>query len=70
MTTATTTPATAETIAEIAQAIANTFLTEMPSDCATCWLKAVARIARPYFEARKNQAMPIIIATETTRLMT
>ena len=70
MTTATTTPATAETVAEIAQAIANTLFTEMPSDCATCWLKAVARIARPYLEARKNQAMPIIMATDTTRLMT
>src|ERR1700730_8707680 len=70
LTTATTTPATAETVAEIAHAIANTLLTEMPSDCATCWLKAVARIARPYLETRKNQAMPTIIATETTRLMT
>ena len=70
MTTATTTPATAETVAEIAQAIANTLFTEMPSDCATCWLKAVARIASPYFETRKNQAMPIIIATDTTRLIT
>src|SRR6202163_1618432 len=70
LTTATTTPATADTVAEIAHAIANTLLTEMPSDCATCWLKAVARMARPYFEARKNQAMPIIIAIETTRLMT
>src|SRR5262249_61776915 len=65
-----TTPATAETVAEIAQAIANTFFTEMPSDCATCWLKAVARIARPYLETRKNQAMPIIIRTDTIRLMT
>jgi len=70
LTTATTTPATAETVAEIAHAIANTVLTEMPSDCATCWLNAVARMARPYFETRKNQAMPTIIATDTTRLMT
>src|SRR6476660_5232252 len=70
LTTATTQPATAETVAEIAQAIANTVLTEMPSDCATCWLKAVARIASPYFEVRKNHAIPIIIASETTRLIT
>ena len=54
----------------IAQAIANTVLTEMPSDCATCWLNAVARIASPHFETLKNHAMPIIISTETTRLMT
>src|ERR1700724_2985281 len=70
LTTATTTPATADTVAEIAHAIANTFLTEIPKDCATCWLNAVARIARPYFETRKNHAMPSIIATDTTRLMT
>jgi len=69
LTTATTTPATAETVAEIAQAIANTLFTDMPSDCATCWLNAVARIASPYFDARKNQAIPIIIATDTTRLI-
>ena len=61
--------ATADTVAEIAQAIANTLLTEMPSDCATCWLNAVARMARPYLDIRKNHAMPAIIATETTRLI-
>src|SRR6476469_2232149 len=27
-------------------------------------------MARPYFETRKNQAMPTIIAAETTMLMT
>ena len=66
---ATTTPATVETVAEIAHATAKTFFTEMPSDCATCWLKAVARIASPYFEALKNQAIPPIIAIETTKLI-
>ena len=69
MTTATTTPATADTVAEIAHAMANTLFTEMPSDCATCWLNAVARIARPYLEKRKNHAIPIIIATETAMLI-
>ena len=69
MTTATTTPATAETVAEIAHAMAKTLFTEMPSDCATCWLNAVARIARPYFEKRKNHAIPTIIASETARLI-
>src|SRR4029078_4277178 len=68
LTTATPLPATAEPVAEIAQAIANTLFTDMPSDCATCWLNAVARIASPYFDKRKDQDMPIIIATETTRL--
>ena len=48
--------------------MANTFFTEMPSDCATCWSNAVARMASPCLVARKNQAMPAIIASETTRL--
>ena len=40
----------AETMALIAQLMAKTWRTEMPKDCATCWLKAVARMARPYLE--------------------
>src|SRR5918998_1320098 len=58
------TAATEETTAEIAQDMANTFGTETPSDCATCWSKAVARIASPCFEAVKNQAKPAMISTE------
>ncbi len=65
----TTMPATDDTTAEIAQAIANTLRTEMPSDCATCWLKAVARMASPCFEYWKNQAKPAIMATEMPRLI-
>ena len=49
--------------------MANTVLTETPSDCATCWSKAVARIARPYLDARKNHAMAIIMASDTTMLI-
>ena len=49
-TTPTTTPATAETTAEIAHDMAKTRGTDTPSDCATCWSKAVARMASPCFE--------------------
>src|SRR5690606_25587153 len=55
-----------DTTAEIAQAIANTDLTDMPRLCATCWLNAVARIARPRRENLKNQAKPAMITTEIT----
>src|SRR5439155_24681191 len=68
-TTATTTPATAETVAGIAHAMAKTLFTDMTSDCATCWLNAVARMARPYLDRRKNHAIPTIIANETARLI-
>ena len=61
----TTTPATADTAAEMPQESANTWRTEMPRDCATCWLKAVARMARPMREYLKNQAKPAMIASET-----
>ena len=64
LTTPMTTPASAETIAEMAHDMAKTRLIEMPSDCATCWSNAVARIARPIFENLKNQAKPIITAIE------
>ena len=69
LTMATTTPASAETVAEIAQAMANTLFTETPSDCATCWSKAVARIARPNLVTRKNHAMPIMMVPATALLM-
>jgi len=38
LTSPSTTPATQDTSAEIAQAIAKTCFTEMPRLCATCWL--------------------------------
>ncbi|MNV87611.1 hypothetical protein D3C71_1817480 [compost metagenome] len=70
LTTPTVTPATADTMAEMAQLIANMWRTEMPSDCATCWSKAVARIARPIREYLKNQPKPAMIRIEMTRLIT
>ena len=44
--------------------MAKTCGTETPSDCATCWSKAVARIASPCFDAVKNQAKPAMMSTE------
>ena len=44
--------------------MANTRGTDTPSDCATCWSKAVARIASPCLEAVKNQAKPAMMAME------
>ena len=69
LTVPTTTPATADTMAEIAQLSAKTLRTEMPSDCATCWLKAVARIARPILEYLKNQPKPAMMNSEMPRLI-
>ena len=48
-----------------AQAIANTVFTEIPRLWATCWLNAVARIARPSRENLKNQAKPTMMISET-----
>ena len=61
-------PATADTTAEIAQDMAKTRGTETPRLCATCWSKAVARIARPCLLAVKNQAKPAMIRTDMPRL--
>ncbi len=47
------------------QESANIWRTEMPMDCATCWEKAVARMARPMREYLKNQAKPAMMAMLT-----
>src|SRR5688572_1024165 len=62
LTTPTTTPARADTIAEIPHERAKTCRTEMPSDWATCWLNAVALMASPMREYLKNQAKLAMIA--------
>src|SRR5512142_304823 len=48
------TPPIPETTAEMIHDSAKIFLTEIPIDWATCWLKAVARIATPAFEYLKK----------------
>src|SRR5512146_3164925 len=48
------TPPMPETTAEMIQESAKMHLTEIPIDCATCWLKAVARMATPALENLKK----------------
>src|SRR4030066_2235072 len=47
-------PPIPDTTAEITQDRAKICFTEIPIDWATCWLKAVARIATPAFEYLKK----------------
>src|SRR3989304_3594000 len=48
------TPPIPETIAEMIQERAKIDLTEIPIDCAACWLNAGARIATPALENLKK----------------
>src|SRR3989304_2772260 len=52
------TPPIPDTTAEITQDRAKMCFTEIPIDWATCWLKAVARIATPGFEYLKKPKKP------------
>src|SRR5262249_40372049 len=60
--------ASADTTVAMHQDTAKIHLTLTPSDSATCWLSAVARIAIPVDEKRKKTENPASSASTTTKL--
>src|SRR5206468_3473537 len=61
-------PPSADTTVAMHHDSAKIRLTLTPSESATCWLSAVARIAMPVVEKRKNTEKPASSAMTTTKL--
>src|SRR5438445_11864125 len=61
-------PPSAETTVAMHHDSAKTPLTLTPSDCATCWLSAVARMAVPISENLKNSEKPASSTMTVTKL--